>query len=145
MTDHEKYMQQALLEAQTALSKNEVPIGVVIVSNNRVIARGHNQTQTLNDVTAHAEMIAITSASDFMESKYLKDCTIYITLEPCVMCAGALAWSQIPNIVFGAYDKKKGYSTFCPEIFHSKINIIGGVLQDACSQILTDFFKNKRF
>ncbi len=142
--NHEKYMKQAILEAEKALDAGEIPIGAIIVCNDRIIARGHNQTEMLNDVTAHAEIIAITSASNFLGSKYLKNCTLYVTLEPCVMCAGALSWSQITNVVFGAYDDKKGYSKFSTNIFHPKTTVNGGILADECSQIITDFFISKR-
>lgn len=142
--NHEKYMQQAIIEAKNALSLGEVPIGAIIVCNDKVIARGHNQTELLNDVTAHAEIIAITSASNNLVSKYLEKCTIYVTLEPCIMCAGALNWAQISNIVFGAYDDKKGFTKFGDNVIHPKTNIIGGILAEECSQLLKDFFKNKR-
>jgi tRNA(adenine34) deaminase len=137
-------MKQAILEADKALDAGEIPIGAIIVCNDRIIARGHNQTEMLNDVTAHAEIIAITSASNFLGSKYLKNCTLYVTLEPCVMCAGALSWSQITNVVFGAYDDKKGYSKFSTNIFHPKTTVNGGILTNECSQIITGFFISKR-
>ncbi len=142
--NHEQYMKMALQEAHKALEKNEVPIGAVIVCNNRIIARGHNQTEMLKDVTAHAEIIAITAASNNLGSKYLTDCTIYVTLEPCVMCAGALAWSQISNVVFGAYDEKKGFTNTDPKILHPKTTLTGGVLADECSELLKEFFARKR-
>ncbi|MDR2009384.1 MAG: nucleoside deaminase [Bacteroidales bacterium] len=142
--EHEKYMKQALMEAEKALSSGEIPVGAIIVCNERIIARGYNQTEMLNDVTAHAEIIALTSASNFLGSKYLKNCTLYVTLEPCVMCAGALSWSQIPAIAFGAYDEKKGYSKFNKDILHANTKITGGILKNECSQILKDFFAKKR-
>ncbi len=140
----EKYMRLALAEAQEAARRDEVPIGAVIVCQDRVIARGHNLTETLTDVTAHAEMQAITSAASFLGGKYLTDCTLYVTVEPCLMCAGALGWSQISRVVFGASDDKRGYHTFCEKPFHKKTQVVGGVLADECAKLMTDFFKNKR-
>ena len=140
----EKYMRLALAEAQEAARRDEVPIGAVIVCQDRVIARGHNLTETLTDVTAHAEMQAITSAASFLGGKYLTDCTLYVTVEPCLMCAGALCWSQISRVVFGASDDKRGYHTFCEKPFHKKTQVVGGVLADECAKLMTDFFKNKR-
>ena len=138
------FMREALREAQKAHEKDEVPIGCVIVLNNRVIARGHNLTETLNDVTAHAEMQCITAAENYLGAKYLNDCTIYITLEPCLMCAGALRWAQIGRIVFGAPDQKYGFGKYIENIVHPKTVISGGVMEQECSQILTAFFKKKR-
>ena len=140
----EKFMRMALAQAQEAAHRDEVPIGAVVVCNNRVIARGHNLTETLIDVTAHAEMQVITSAANFLGGKYLNDCTLYVTVEPCLMCAGALGWSQISRVVYGASDQKRGYHTFCAKPFHKKTEITGGVLADECAKIMTDFFKNKR-
>jgi tRNA(adenine34) deaminase len=140
----ERYMRLALAEAQEAARRDEVPIGAVIVCQDRVIARGHNLTETLTDVTAHAEMQAITSAASFLGGKYLTDCTLYVTVEPCLMCAGALGWSQISRVVFGASDDKRGYHTFCEKPFHKKTQVVGGVLADECAKLMTDFFKNKR-
>lgn len=134
----------ALAEAQKAYEADEVPIGAVIVSRGQVIARGHNLTETLTDVTAHAEMQAITSATNMLGGKYLLDCTLYVTVEPCLMCAGALGWSQISRVVYGAADEKRGYHTFCPNPFHKKTVVQGGVLADECAKIMTDFFKKKR-
>lgn len=142
--DDEKYMRMALDEAQKAYEADEVPIGAVIVSRGQVIARGHNLTETLTDVTAHAEMQAITSATNMLGGKYLVDCTLYVTVEPCLMCAGALGWSQISRVVYGAADDKRGYHTFCPNPFHKKTVVQGGVLADECAKIMTDFFKKKR-
>ena len=142
--DDEKYMRMALAEAQKAYEADEVPIGAVIVSRGQVIARGHNLTETLTDVTAHAEMQAITSATNMLGGKYLVDCTLYVTVEPCLMCAGALGWSQISRVVYGAADEKRGYHTFCPNPFHKKTVVQGGVLADECAAIMTDFFKKKR-
>lgn len=136
-------MREALKEANKALEKDEVPIGCVIVAQNRIIARGYNLTETLNDVTAHAEMQAITSAATFIGGKYLKNCTIYITLEPCLMCAGALRWAQISRIVFGAYDTKYGF-TQQTQVVHPKTEVLGGVMKEDCSDLLTYFFKEKR-
>lgn len=140
----EKFMRLALRQAQEAASRDEVPIGAVIVCQGRVIARGHNLTETLTDVTAHAEMQAITSASTFLGGKYLTGCTIYVTVEPCLMCAGALGWSQIDRVVYGATDDKRGYHTFCSNPFHNKTEVVGGVLAQECAQLMTDFFKKKR-
>jgi tRNA(adenine34) deaminase len=142
--EFEKYMQQALIEAEKAFANGEVPVGAVIVCNNKIIARAYNQTEMLNDVTAHAEIIAITAAANHLGSKYLTDCTLFVTLEPCVMCAGALAWSQISKIVFGAYDEKRGYSKITENILHPKTEIVGGVMEEQCSVLLKEFFKAKR-
>jgi len=140
----ESFMREALKEAREALRKDEVPIGAVIVCNNRVIARAHNLTEQLNDVTAHAEMQAFTSASGFLGGKYLEDCTLYVTVEPCVMCAGAAYWAQIGKIVYGAADVKRGYSMFAPVVTHPRSKIIGGVLEQECAQLMKDFFRSKR-
>ncbi|MGN0229742.1 MAG: nucleoside deaminase [Muribaculaceae bacterium] len=143
-SDDEKFMRMALAEARKAYEADEVPIGAVIVSRGQVIARGHNLTETLTDVTAHAEMQAITSATNMLGGKYLVDCTLYVTVEPCLMCAGALGWSQISRVVYGAADDKRGYHTFCSNPFHRKTMVQGGVLADECAAIMTDFFKKKR-
>jgi tRNA(adenine34) deaminase len=140
----EHYMKQALNEARIAFEKNEVPIGAVVVCQGRIIARAHNLTETLNDVTAHAEMQAITAAANFLGGKYLTNCTLYVTLEPCPMCAGGLLWSQIPKVVFGAKDEKKGYSLFSPNILHNKTSIISGILEEECASLLKEFFRQKR-
>jgi tRNA(adenine34) deaminase len=140
----ESFMREALKEAREALRKDEVPIGAVIVCNNRVIARAHNLTEQLNDVTAHAEMQAFTSASGFLGGKYLDDCTLYVTIEPCVMCAGAAYWAQIGKIVYGAADVKRGYSLFAPTVAHPRTKIKGGVLANECAELMKDFFRNKR-
>ena len=142
--DDERFMRMALNEARQAADADEVPIGAVIVSHGQVIARAHNLTETLTDVTAHAEMQAITSAAALLGGKYLVDCTIYVTVEPCLMCAGALGWSQIARVVYGAPDDKRGYHTFCARPFHKKTVVHGGVLADECAQLMTDFFKRKR-
>ena len=144
VNDEERFMRLALKEAQEAFRCDEVPIGAVVVCQGRVIARGHNLTETLTDVTAHAEMQAITSASSFLGGKYLNDCTLYVTVEPCLMCAGALGWSQISKVVFGAADEKRGFHTFCDNPFHKKTKIEGGVLAEECGKLITDFFKKKR-
>lgn len=136
-------MKMALHEAETALEKDEVPIGCVIVSNNRVIARAHNLTETLNDVTAHAEMQAITSAANFLGGKYLRDCTLYVTMEPCIMCSGALSWSQISKVVIGARDEQRGFINKNLSL-HPKTEIVTGILENECSLIVKEFFKSKR-
>ncbi|HAN18787.1 MAG: tRNA-specific adenosine deaminase [Bacteroidetes bacterium GWC2_33_15] len=140
----EFFMKEALKEAQKALAKDEIPIGAVIVSKNQIVARAHNLTETLNDVTAHAEMQAITSAANALGGKYLVDCTLYVTLEPCVMCAGALYWSQLSKIVYGASDQKRGYTTTNSELLHPKTQIIKGIMENECSNLLIEFFKKKR-
>ncbi len=137
-------MRKALEEAKTAFELGEVPIGCVVVSRDIIIARSHNLTEKLNDVTAHAEMQAITAAAGTLGGKYLDDCTIYVTVEPCVMCAGALNWAQIKKIVYGAADEKKGYSRFKTEILHPKTEVVSGVLNKECSELMTTFFKGKR-
>ena len=139
----EYFMKKALQEANNAIEKNEVPVGAIITCQNQIIAKAYNQTEQLSDVTAHAEILAITAASEYLGSKYLKECTLYVTLEPCVMCAGALAWSQIGNIIFGAKDEKRGAGRY-ENIYHPKTIITGGVLEDECSILIKDFFKNKR-
>lgn len=144
MGDIEKYMRDALREAEIARSEDEVPIGAVIVCKGRIIAKGHNMTERLNDPTAHAEMIAITAATEALGGKYLNECTLYVTIEPCPMCAGALAWSQIGKVVYGASDPKRGFSKFSPSLMHPKTEVVSGVLAEECSTIVTDFFKNKR-
>ena len=142
--DDERFMLAALDEARAAAARDEVPIGAVVVCQDRIIARAHNLTETLTDVTAHAEMQAITSAAAYLGGKYLTDCTLYVTVEPCLMCAGALGWSQIARVVYGAADDKRGYHTFCAAPFHKKTQITAGVLEAECSQLMTDFFRRKR-
>ena len=142
--EDQKYMKEALKEAQAAASDGEIPIGAVVVWKGRIIGRGHNMTERLHDTTAHAEMLAITAATEAMGGKYLTDCTMYVTVEPCPMCAGALAWSQISRIVYGAPDPRRGYSLFSPSLLHPKTVASGGVLQEECSQLMLDFFKSKR-
>lgn len=144
MTDDEKFMRKALDEARIAFDRDEVPIGAVIVSHGRVIARAHNMTEALTDVTAHAEMQAITSATSFLGGKYLTDCTLYVTVEPCLMCAGAIGWAQIPRVVYGAPDDKRGYHTYTANPFHKKTTVTAGVLEAECAALMTEFFKNKR-
>lgn len=143
MFTDEYYMKMALLEAQNAFEKDEVPVGCVVVANNRVIAKAHNLTETLNDVTAHAEMQAITSAANYLGGKYLQNCTLYVTLEPCVMCSGALSWSQISKVVIGARDQQRGFINKNLSL-HPKTEIVTGVLEYECSQIVKEFFKTKR-
>ena len=137
-------MKEALREAQCAAAEEEVPIGAVVVCRGRVIAKGHNMTERLNDPTAHAEMIAITAATEAMGGKYLNDCTLYVTVEPCPMCAGALAWSQIGKVVYGASDSKRGFSLFSASRMHPKTEIVSGVLAEECGEIVSEFFRNKR-
>ena len=144
LLNDEYFMRQALKEAETAFEKKEVPIGAVVVCQNRIIARAHNLTETLNDVTAHAEMQAITEAANVLGGKYLNGCTLYVTVEPCPMCAGALGWSQISKIVYGAKDEKRGYSDISPKALHAKTIVVEGILQEECVQLMKDFFKNKR-
>lgn len=143
-TKDEKFMRMALAEAHEAGAAGEIPIGAVVVCRDKIIARAHNLTETLHDVTAHAEMQAITAASDSLGGKYLKGCTLYVTVEPCVMCAGALGWSQIERVVYGAADEKRGFSRFAPEALHPKTTVVSGVLEEECRQLMQDFFKNKR-
>ncbi|MCQ2228890.1 MAG: nucleoside deaminase [Bacteroidales bacterium] len=140
----EYFMKEALKEAHKALEADEVPIGAVVVSKGRIIGRGHNQTETLTDVTAHAEIIALSTATQFLGGKYLTDCTLYVTVEPCCMCAGALAWAQLTRLVYGADDPKRGYSRCTPSLLHPKTQVTKGILSDECSLIVSDFFKNKR-
>lgn len=142
--NHEKYMFDALREAQRAAAEDEVPIGAVIVCQGRIIAKGHNMTERLNDPTAHAEMIAITAATEAVGGKYLNDCTIYVTVEPCPMCAGALAWSQIGKVVYGASDPKRGFSRFSPSLMHPKTEIVSGIMAEECGNIVSEFFQRKR-
>ena len=144
MLDDNYFMQQALSEAKKALAENEVPIGAVVVWDNRIIARAHNLVETLNDVTAHAEMQAITAAADVLGGKYLNECTLYVTVEPCPMCAGALAWAQVRRIVYGAGDEKRGYSKITPGVLHPKTTITHGVLQKECESIMKHFFEKIR-
>lgn len=137
-------MKEALREAARAESEGEVPIGAVIECRGRIIGKGHNMTERLNDPTAHAEMIAITAATDAMGGKYLHDCTLYVTVEPCPMCAGALSWSQIGRVVYGASDPKRGFSLFSPSLMHPKTEVVSGVLADECGGMVSEFFRKKR-
>ena len=139
----EYFMKKALVEAENAFEKGEIPVGAIIVVDNRVIARSHNLTEMLHDVTAHAEMQAITAAANFIGGKYLKGCTLYVTLEPCQMCAGALYWSQISKIVFGARDEQRGFMTLGTQL-HPKTEVVSGVMADQCAQLMKDFFKKRR-
>lgn len=140
----EYFMRQALVQAQMAFEKNEIPVGAVIVANKQIIARAHNLTEQLTDVTAHAEMQAITAAADFIGAKYLKKCTLYVTMEPCVMCAGALYWSQLDRVVFACADEKRGASSIKQNIYHPKTKIEQGPLEKECSELVLTFFKNLR-
>lgn len=144
MMDDQYFMKQALLEAEKAFERGEVPVGAVVVCKDRIIARAHNLTETLTDVTAHAEMQAITAAASAIGGKYLSDCTLYVTVEPCVMCAGAIAWSQIGTLVFGAEDEKRGYQRYAPEALHPKTVVKKGVLADECATLMKQFFASKR-
>ena len=143
MTDQE-YMQKALIEAKQAFEEGEVPVGAVIVCRDRIIARAHNLTERLTDVTAHAEMQAITAAANALGGKYLTDCTLYVTVEPCVMCAGALAWAQLSRIVYGASDPKRGFSVFAPNSLHPRTEVTKGVLAKECANLMKDFFQRRR-
>lgn len=140
----EHFMKEALKEAQKAYDENEVPVGAIVVCNNKIIARAHNMTEKLNDITAHAEMLAITSATNFLGGKYLNECSMYITLEPCVMCAGALYWSQIKKIVYASKDEKRGFNTVGKNILHPKTSIVSGIMENEASELLKSFFKSKR-
>ena len=140
----EKYMRLALEEAKLALEADEVPIGAIIVAGGRIVGRGHNLVETLTDVTAHAEIQAITAASSTIGGKYLNDCTLYVTVEPCPMCAGAIGWAQIPRIVYGCPDEKRGYREYAPRAFHPKATVTEGVLCEECKELMQNFFKSKR-
>ena len=138
------FMRKALIEAQAAFDADEIPIGAVIVCQGRIISKAHNLTEMLHDVTAHAEMQAITSGANLLGGKYLKDCTLYVTVEPCVMCAGAIAWAQISRVVYGAHDEKRGYKKYAPEALHPKTTVTSGVLEDECKALMQQFFASKR-
>ena len=140
----EKYMLEALKEARAAFNEDEIPVGAVVVCKGRIIGKGHNMTETLHDPTSHAEMIAITAATEALGGKYLTDCTLYVTVEPCPMCASALSWAQTGRIVFGAADPKRGYSLFSPSLLHPRTEVRSGVLTEECSALMTDFFAGKR-
>ena len=144
MLDDAYFMKQALIEAHKAAHQGEVPIGAVIVWQNQIIARAYNQTEILNDVTAHAEMLAITAAANTLGGKYLTECTIYVTVEPCVMCAGALSWAQIGRIVYAAPDEKRGFSKFAPNALHPKTQLLSGLLETECATLMKQFFQTKR-
>ena len=143
MTD-EHYMKQALQQAHLALAEGEIPIGAVIVSTGHIIAKAHNLTERLHDVTAHSEILAITAASEYLGGKYLTDCTLYVTVEPCIMCAGALGWSQISRVVYGAPDEKRGFRTYAPKALHPRCEVTGGVLEQECVALMKNFFQKKR-
>ena len=144
MADDKFYMRQALVEAQKAAERDEVPVGAVVVCRDRIIARAHNLTETLNDVTAHAEMQAITAAANYLGGKYLNDCTLYVTVEPCVMCAGAIAWAQMGRLVIGAMDDKRGYQKYAPHALHPKTLVVQDVMAEECASLMKEFFKSKR-
>ena len=144
MISDAEYMKRALDEARQASKEDEVPVGAIVVCKGQIIARAHNLTETLTDVTAHAEMQAITAASNALGGKYLNDCTLYVTVEPCVMCAGAIAWSQLGRLVYGAGDDKRGYRRYAPDALHPKTEVITGILADECSELMKDFFARKR-
>lgn len=144
MTEDEKYMRMALGEAEKAMARGEVPVGCVIVCEGQVVGRGHNLTETLQDVTAHAEIQAITAGAQTLGGKYLQGCTLYVTVEPCVMCAGAIGWAQVSRVVYGAADEKRGFSTFAPKALHAKCQVEAGVLETECRELMQAFFRNKR-
>ncbi len=143
-SDDTRYMRLALAEAEAARDAGEIPIGAVVVCQGRVVARAHNLTETLCDVTAHAEMQAITAAADALGGKYLGECTLYVTVEPCVMCAGAIGWAQVPRIVYGAPDPKRGFALYAPRAMHPKATVTAGVLGEECAALMRDFFKSRR-
>lgn len=140
----EEFMRKALAEAQAAFDEDEIPVGAIIVCQGRIISRAHNLTEMLHDVTAHAEMQAITAGANMLGGKYLKDCTLYVTVEPCTMCAGAIGWSQISRVVYGAGDEKRGYTKYAPEALHPKTTVTSGVLEDECRALMINFFERKR-
>ena len=144
VNSHEYYMKFALREAEAARDRNEIPVGAVVVCNGRIIARAHNLTEKLTDVTAHAEMQVITAAANVLGGKYLTGCTLYVTVEPCVMCAGALGWSQVGAVVYGASDDKRGFRKFAPEALHPKTVVTSGVMKEECAALMKEFFKKKR-
>ena len=144
MADDKFYMRQALMEAEKAAERDEVPVGAVVVCRDRIIARAHNLTEALNDVTAHAEMQAITAAANYLGGKYLNDCTLYVTVEPCVMCAGAIAWAQMGRLVIGAMDDKRGYQKYAPQALHPKTVVVQDVMAEECASLMKEFFKRKR-
>ena len=144
MTADERYMRKALEEARCAFDADEIPVGAVVVCGDQIIARGHNLTEMLHDVTAHAEMQAITAAAEHLGGKYLDVCTLYVTVEPCIMCAGAIGWSQLGRLVYGASDPKRGYSFFAPKALHPKTKVVSGVLEEECAALMKEFFQRKR-
>lgn len=144
MENDNRYMQMALAEANKAMAMGEVPVGCVIVANGQVVGRGHNLTETLVDVTAHAEIQAITAAANTLGGKYLNDCTLYVTLEPCVMCAGAIGWAQVQRVVYGAADEKRGFTIYAPKALHPKCTVLSGVLETECRELIQTFFAKKR-
>lgn len=144
MSEDEKYMQLAIEEARQALTCEEIPVGCIIVCNGQIVGRGHNLTETLQDITAHAEMQAITAAAQTLGGKYLTDCTLYVTLEPCVMCAGAIGWAQIHRLVYGASDPKRGYTCFAPQALHPKCGVSSGIYAEECQNMIQSFFQTKR-
>ncbi len=144
MTTDERYMRKALEEARRAFEADEIPVGAVVVCGDQIIARGHNLTEMLHDVTAHAEMQAITAAAEHLGGKYLDVCTLYVTVEPCIMCAGAIGWSQLGRLVYGASDPKRGYSFFAPKALHPKTKVVSGVLEEECAALMKEFFQRKR-
>lgn len=144
MNDHAYYMRQALAEARKAGERGEIPIGAVVVCRDRVIARAYNLTEALTDVTAHAEMQAITAAENALGAKYLNDCSLYVTVEPCVMCAGAIAWSQLGRLVYGASDEKRGFMRYAPDSLHPRTEVQSGIMADECGKLMKDFFKKRR-
>lgn len=144
MTTDERYMRKALEEARRAFEADEIPVGAVVVCGDQIIARGHNLTEKLHDVTAHAEMQAITAAAEHLGGKYLDVCTLYVTVEPCIMCAGAIGWSQLGRLVYGASDPKRGYSFFAPQALHPKTKVVSGVLEEECVALMKEFFQHKR-
>lgn len=144
VTTDERYMRKALEEARRAFDADEIPVGAVVVCGDQIIARGHNLTEMLHDVTAHAEMQAITAAAEHLGGKYLDVCTLYVTVEPCIMCAGAIGWSQLGRLVYGASDPKRGYSFFAPKALHPKTKVVSGVLEEECAALMKEFFQHKR-
>ena len=144
MTADERYMRKALEEARRAFDADEIPVGAIVVCGDQIIARGHNLTEMLHDVTAHAEMQAITAATEHLGGKYLDVCTLYVTVEPCIMCAGAIGWSQLGRLVYGASDPKRGYSFFAPKALHPKTKVVSGVLEEECGALMKEFFQRKR-
>lgn len=144
MKTDERYMRKALEEARRAFEADEIPVGAVVVCGDQIIARGHNLTEMLHDVTAHAEMQAITAAAEYLGGKYLDVCTLYVTVEPCIMCAGAIGWSQLGRLVYGASDPKRGYSFFVPQALHPKTKVVSGVLEEECAALMKEFFQHKR-